>query len=72
MKCDVEKFYKWVDSWYVKDPNKVCGIEDPFEIEYQNLELNQVRLYSAVIILTIIILLLLFWIYRLKKGEIKE
>jgi hypothetical protein len=30
MKCGVEKFYKWVDGWYVDNPNRVCGIEDPF------------------------------------------
>jgi hypothetical protein len=65
--CEISQFYSWHEKWNVQDPNRICGIEDPFEIELQKYEDNQVRLYAAIFILSIITVILCIWIWKLKR-----
>jgi hypothetical protein len=65
--CDLDTFFKWYSSWEIEDPNAECGIVDQYEKDLEDEYINKNKLYAAIVILFIGVILLGLYIWWLKK-----
>lgn len=71
----MEKFYTWVNSWKIDDPNKQCGIEDQYKVKLNSIKKQSMNFYVVIAILVGIVIILMVWIiancikHRKEKKE---